>query len=208
MPLDLLKRSETGAALTATQHDTNFTAIETEVNGKAAATHSHPPAQITLAATDRLVGRSTAGGGPGEEITCTAFARSLLNDPDQATALGTLGAATAAQGAKADTALQPDANGQAVVDYTQPHVTSVTGTLTQAAHGGRPLLITGDVTVPVTNGFTALIRNKSGAARTVSPASGNLIHEGVTKASISLPDRREVSVHSDGTDVWCAGALA
>lgn len=101
-----------------------------------------------------------------------------------------------------------DADGSAIVDYTQPHVTGVSGTLTQAAHGGRPILITGTVTVPVTDGFTALLRNKSASAQTVQPASGNLIHEGSTKASISLPDNREVSVHSDGTDVWVAGALS
>ena len=34
MALDLLKRSEKGGAITATEHDTNFTNIETEVNAK------------------------------------------------------------------------------------------------------------------------------------------------------------------------------
>ena len=42
--------------------------------------------------TDRLLGRSSAGSGNGEEITCTAFARSLLDDVDAAAARATLGA--------------------------------------------------------------------------------------------------------------------
>lgn len=49
-----------------------------------------------LSATDRLLGRSSSGAGSAEEITCTAFARSLLDDTDAATAIATLAAAPAA----------------------------------------------------------------------------------------------------------------
>jgi hypothetical protein len=42
-------------------------------------------------ATDVLFGRSSGGAGAGEEITCTSFARSLLDDADAAAALATLG---------------------------------------------------------------------------------------------------------------------
>jgi hypothetical protein len=45
--------------------------------------------QVT--ATDRLLGRSSAGAGAAEEITCTSFARTLLDDTDAATARTTLG---------------------------------------------------------------------------------------------------------------------
>jgi hypothetical protein len=71
-----------------------------------------------VTATDRLLGRSTAGAGDVEEIVCTAYARGLLDDADAATARTTLGLgsaalaatgdfATAAQGALAATAVQP-----------------------------------------------------------------------------------------------------
>lgn len=45
-----------------------------------------------VSATDRLLGRSSAGAGDVQEITCTAFGRSLIDDADAATARTTLGA--------------------------------------------------------------------------------------------------------------------
>ena len=44
-----------------------------------------------ISATDRLLGRAPAGVGIVEEITCTAFARSILDDADAATVRGTIG---------------------------------------------------------------------------------------------------------------------
>ena len=44
-----------------------------------------------VSATDRILGRSTAGAGVIEEITCTAAGRALLDDADAATQRTTLG---------------------------------------------------------------------------------------------------------------------
>jgi hypothetical protein len=44
-----------------------------------------------VSATDRLLGRSTAGAGVIEEITCTSAGRALLDDADAATQRATLG---------------------------------------------------------------------------------------------------------------------
>lgn len=49
-----------------------------------------------VSVTDRLLGRSSAGAGVVEEIVCTAFGRSLLDDTDATTARTTLAAAAAA----------------------------------------------------------------------------------------------------------------
>lgn len=48
-----------------------------------------------VSATDKLLGRSTAGAGDIEEITCTAAGRALLDDANAAAQLTTLGAAAA-----------------------------------------------------------------------------------------------------------------
>jgi hypothetical protein len=50
-----------------------------------------------VSASDRLLGRSTAGAGDIEEITCTAAGRALLDDADAAAQRTTLGAAAADQ---------------------------------------------------------------------------------------------------------------
>ena len=47
-----------------------------------------------VSATDRILGRSTAGAGIIEEITCTSFARQILDDADAATVRATIGAGT------------------------------------------------------------------------------------------------------------------
>lgn len=44
-----------------------------------------------VSATDKLLGRSTAGAGDVEEITCTAFGRSLIDDAASSNARTTLG---------------------------------------------------------------------------------------------------------------------
>lgn len=45
-----------------------------------------------VSATDRILGRSSAGAGDIQEITCTSFARSILDDADAASVRTTIGA--------------------------------------------------------------------------------------------------------------------
>lgn len=186
--LDLLKRSEVGSDLTATQHDGNFTAIETEVNAKA------NTADLKLVAFSGVYADLTA------KPTLGTAADNAEGD-----------FATAAQGVKADTALQPNAGGATITNYVLPWL-DITGTtavtLTQATHGGRALRITGtpsSITVLRSNGFHCKIYNKSGAARTINPSAGNFIHDGLTKATLSLADRRVLFFHADPDDIVVDG---
>lgn len=54
-----------------------------------------PAGGLTATATDKLFGRSTAGGGAGEEIACTAAARTVLDDATVSAMVDTLGGAAA-----------------------------------------------------------------------------------------------------------------
>ncbi len=53
---------------------------------------SAPGKLLGLSATDRLLGRSSAGAGAAEEIACTAAGRALLDDADARAQCTTLGA--------------------------------------------------------------------------------------------------------------------
>jgi hypothetical protein len=60
--------------------------------------HAHGSAHLatlhTVSATDKLLGRATAGAGAVEEIACTAAGRALLDDADAAAQRATLGVST------------------------------------------------------------------------------------------------------------------
>lgn len=99
----------------------NQSDLQTALDGKAASSHTHTLADISdegalaskntiatgdldndavtyakiqdVSATDRLLGRSTAGAGIIEEVVCTAAGRALLDDVDAAAQRTTLGAA-------------------------------------------------------------------------------------------------------------------
>lgn len=53
-------------------------------------TRIDPVQQTYLSATDTLLGRQTTNGGPGEEIPCSAFGRSLIANTTAAGARSTL----------------------------------------------------------------------------------------------------------------------
>lgn len=89
-----------------------------------------------VSATDRLLGRSTAGAGDVEEITCTAAGRALLDDADAAAQRTTLGLGTLA---------------------TQSGTFS--GTSSGTNTGDQTITLTGDVTGSGTGSFAATLAN-------------------------------------------------
>lgn len=87
-----------------------------------------------VSATDKLLGRSTAGAGVVEEITCTAAGRALLDDVDAAAQRTTLGLGTLA---------------------TQSGTFS--GTSSGTNTGDQTITLTGDVTGTGTGSFAATL---------------------------------------------------
>lgn len=89
-----------------------------------------------VAATDRILGRSTAGAGIVEEIACTAAGRAILDDVDAAAQRTTLGLGTLA---------------------TQSGTFS--GTSSGTNTGDQTITLTGNVTGTGTGSFAATIAN-------------------------------------------------
>ena len=101
-----------------------------------------------VAATDRLLGRSSSGAGTVEEITCTAAGRALLDDVDAAAQRTTLGLGTLA---------------------TQSGTFS--GTSSGTNTGDQTITLTGDVTGSGTGSFAATLANTTVTAAAYGSAS-------------------------------------
>ena len=92
--------------------------------------------------TDKLLGRSTAGAGNVEEITCTAAGRALLDDADASAQRTTLGLGTLATQSGT---------------FSGTHSGTTSGTNT----GDQTITLTGDVTGSGTGSFAATIANNA-----------------------------------------------
>lgn len=125
-------------------------ALQNATNGKA-----------ILSATDRLVGRQSAGGGQSEEIICTAAGRSILAAIDAAAQRAVLALGSAAllnAGTSAGNVLLLDGNGQAPAS-TIPSIaiTSSQTVADQAQRLGLTNVQEGDVAKQIDNGLAYIL---------------------------------------------------
>jgi hypothetical protein len=138
-------------------------AVTTAKLGSAAVTYDKIQ---NVSATDRLLGRSTAGAGSVEEITCTSAGRALLDDADAATQRATLGLGTIATG-----------NG------TWTDGGSFSGTSSGTNTGDQTITLTGDVTGTGTGSFATTIAASAvteAAIATNAVSTGKILANAVT----------------------------
>lgn len=135
-----------------------------------------------VSATDRILGRSSAGSGVVQEITCTSFGRDLLDDTSVSAQRTTLGLGTIATQASSSVSITGGTvAGVKFTDYTEAKTapTISTGTLTLDLNSAQvfdvslnanitTLTISNtDATSNTVNAFT-LIFTMDGTARTVT----------------------------------------
>ena len=136
----------------------------------AAASHGHGTGDITFAATDRLLGRSSTGGGAGQEITCTSAGRDLLDDDNAAAQRTTLGLGTAATANTGDFATAGHTHAQL---HDRSH--AITSSSDHTATAWRVFYSNGSGVVTelaLGSSGTVLTSNGASAAPTFSTVSG------------------------------------
>jgi hypothetical protein len=124
-----------------------------------------------VTATDKLLGRSTAGAGGVEEITCTAAGRALLDDADAATQRATLGLGAIAIGTGAWT-----------------DGSSFSGTSSGTNTGDQTITLTGAVTGSGSGSFATAIATNAvteNAIATNAVTTGKILDDAITAAKMA-----------------------
>ena len=124
-----------------------------------------------VSATDKLLGRASAGAGSVEEINCTAAGRALLDDVDAAAQRATLGLGTVATG-----------NG------TWTDGSSFSGTSSGTNTGDQTIALTGAVTGTGTGTFATAIATSAVTETTIATnavTTGKINNDAVTAAKLA-----------------------
>jgi hypothetical protein len=168
-----------------------------------------------VSATDKLLGRSTAGAGVVEEITCTAAGRALLDDSDAAAQRTTLGLATVAStGAYSDLSGTPTdiyiiacsdettalTTGTAKVTFRMPTagtLTAVKATVTTAPVGSNLIV---DINEAGTSVLSTKLSIDDGEKTSETAATPPVISDS------SLADDAEITIDIDQVGTGTAGA--
>lgn len=166
-----------------------------------------------VSATDRILGRSTAGAGNIEEIVCTAAGRALLDDTDAASQRSTLGLGSLAtqsgtfSGTSSGTntgdqtiSLTGDATGSgtAAITLTLANSGATAGTYNNSATAVTP------ITIDVKGRVTA-----TGAAVTVTPAWSSITSKPTTLSGFGITDAASSThVHGNITNAGAIGSTA
>lgn len=126
----------TGSYVKATSPTLVTPALGTPASGTLTNCSGLPVTGTTFTATDKLLGRSTSGAGAGEEITCTAAGRALLDDADAAAQRTTLGLTEVSATASTLYGRGSASGAGALEEITLGTNLSMSGTTLNAAGGG------------------------------------------------------------------------
>lgn len=147
-----------------------------------------------ISATDKVLGRSTAGAGDTEEIACTAAGRALLDDVNAAAQIVTLGITS--------TAAELNILDGATLDVTELNyvdgVTSAIQTQIDAKAPTASPTFTGTVTMPV--GLTGVLRADTGVVAVDSDVTDIVTAASLTAAGkVELATTAEINTGTDST---------
>jgi hypothetical protein len=132
-----------------------------------------------VSATDRLLGRSTAGAGDVEEITCTAAGRALIDDADASAQRITLGLGSlATQSGTFSGIFSGTSSGVNTGDQT----ITLTGDVTGSGNGSFAATVAANV---ITNAKLAQVATATFKGRTTA-STGNVEDLTVTQATALL----------------------
>jgi hypothetical protein len=143
-----------------------------------------------VSTTDRLLGRSTAGAGVVEEITCTAFGRSLIDDADAAAARTTLSVQPTASPAFTGAATFDNSGNVVPVTITNTG-TANSFVVNDASGDTSPFVI--DAAGVVTCGGQLLVTAGSVSACSVAPT-------GDPNTGLYFPAANVAAIVTDGTE--------
>jgi hypothetical protein len=174
------------------------------INASAVVTADIADANVTYAklqnvsATDRLLGRSTAGAGVVEEIVCTAAGRALIDDADAAAQRTTLGLGTIATAATGDYLARAGGTMTGVVQVTAGTaaapgvaISGDTDTGITQAGGANTLSV-------ATNGVERWRVGSNGATQSVIPGGTTLLPAFDCRAWVNFNGTGTVAIRGSG----------
>ena len=152
----------------------------------AVSSHTHTPSAVQFTATDKLLGRVSSGAGAGEEVTCTAAGRAIIDDAsntDQRTTLGLGDSATKNVGTGATNVAAGDHTHSGVYQPADSELTALAG-LTSAADALPYFTGSGTAsTTTLTTAGRALIDDASAADQRTTLGLGDAATKTVDAAS-------------------------